>query len=300
MFCLCIVLGCGLMLLPMEPRSVDCAKGPAQHSHDQQPLSELKADVARQKQRETKKFSKAVQAERTKEKAQQKKANISDITRLRKQRQKSVSLQLKHLSTLVNILLASDSSTCLAVCRSIFDLLKLIMESVLAMSVFVLPVTMLWHICRHLCNICHLTKHRTTGVYIWLPLLADNPVSHLSCTPQQLGQLARRAAVVCRALQGSLISMRPWTISGLPASLHSEAAWHRKATNGGKPKMKSLVSHQSYCACRCCCFALSHLRRMLSYKIHALGESDCHAQHAIQRSFFWLRVWRPEKADEVQ
>ena len=98
MFCLCIVLGCGLMLLPMEPRSVDCAKGPAQHSHDQQPLSELKADVARQKQRETKKFSKAVQAERTKEKAQQKKANISDITRLRKQRQKSVSLQLKQMS----------------------------------------------------------------------------------------------------------------------------------------------------------------------------------------------------------
>lgn len=123
------------MLLPMEPRSVDCAKGPAQHSHDQQPLSELKADVARQKQRETKKFSKAVQAERTKEKAQQKKANISDITRLRKQRQKSVSLQLKHLSTLVNILLASDSSTCLAVCRLISDLLKLIVESVLAVSV---------------------------------------------------------------------------------------------------------------------------------------------------------------------
>ena len=80
--------------------------------------------------------------------------------------------------------------------------------------------------------------------------------------------------------------MRPWTISGLPASLHSEAAWHRKVTNGGKPKMKSLVSCQSYCPCRCCCFAHSHLRRMLSYKIHALAESDCHAQHAIQRFFF--------------
>lgn len=47
--------------------------------------------VDRQKQRENKKFSKAVQAERMKEKAQQKKANISDITKLRKQRQKSVS-----------------------------------------------------------------------------------------------------------------------------------------------------------------------------------------------------------------
>lgn len=42
----------------------------------------------RQKQRENKKFSKAVQAERQKEKVQQKKANISDITKLRKQRQK--------------------------------------------------------------------------------------------------------------------------------------------------------------------------------------------------------------------
>lgn len=46
----------------------------------------------RQKQRENKKFSKAVQAERQKEKVQQKKANISDITKLRKQRQKQASL----------------------------------------------------------------------------------------------------------------------------------------------------------------------------------------------------------------
>lgn len=45
----------------------------------------------RQKQRENKKFSKAVQAERQKEKVQQKKANISDITKLRKQRQKQAS-----------------------------------------------------------------------------------------------------------------------------------------------------------------------------------------------------------------
>ena len=44
----------------------------------------------RQKQRENKRYSKAVQAERQKEKAQQKKANITDLTRLRKQRQKSV------------------------------------------------------------------------------------------------------------------------------------------------------------------------------------------------------------------
>jgi sRNA-binding protein len=104
------------MLLPMEPRSVDCAKGPAQHSHDQQPLSELKADVARQKQRETKKFSKAVQAERTKEKAQQKKANISDITRLRKQRQKSVSLQLKHVSVPIIMLSVCNGNTGLPFC----------------------------------------------------------------------------------------------------------------------------------------------------------------------------------------
>ena len=47
----------------------------------------------RQKQRENKKFSKAVQAERQKEKVQQKKANISDITKLRKQRQKQASFQ---------------------------------------------------------------------------------------------------------------------------------------------------------------------------------------------------------------
>ncbi len=108
---------------PMESCSVDCAKGPAQHSQHQQPLSELKIVVARQKQRETKKFSKAVQAERTKEKAQQKKANISDITRLRKQRQKSVSLQLKHLSVPISILLASNSSTGLAFCFLIIALL---------------------------------------------------------------------------------------------------------------------------------------------------------------------------------
>ncbi len=104
------------MLLPMESCSVECAKGSAQHSQHQQPLSELKVVVARQKQRETKKFSKAVQAERTKEKAQQKKANISDITRLRKQRQKSVSLQLKHLSVPIIMLLALNGSTGLAFC----------------------------------------------------------------------------------------------------------------------------------------------------------------------------------------
>ena len=109
-------IGMHLMLLPVESRSVNCAKGPAQHSQQQQPLSELKIVVARQKQRETKKFSKAVQAERTKEKAQQKKANISDITRLRKQRQKSVSLHLKSLSVPINMLLASDSSTGPAFC----------------------------------------------------------------------------------------------------------------------------------------------------------------------------------------
>ena len=49
----------------------------------------------RQKQRENKKFNKAVQAERQKEKVQQKKANISDITKLRKQRQKQVSAYQK-------------------------------------------------------------------------------------------------------------------------------------------------------------------------------------------------------------
>ncbi|DBB00534.1 TPA: hypothetical protein ACH3X3_002233 [Trebouxia sp. C0006] len=62
------------------------AKVKQQLMHEQE---QMEAVEQRQKQRETKKFSKAVQAERTKEKAQQKKANISDITRLRKQRQKS-------------------------------------------------------------------------------------------------------------------------------------------------------------------------------------------------------------------
>ncbi len=104
------------MLLLMDSRSMAYAKGPGQDSHHQQPPSELKVVVARQKQRETKKFSKAVQAERTKEKAQQKKANISDITRLRKQRQKSVSLQLKHVSVPIIMLSVCNGNTGLPFC----------------------------------------------------------------------------------------------------------------------------------------------------------------------------------------
>ena len=42
----------------------------------------------RRKQREARKFSKAVQAERLKEKAQAKKAGVDALTRLRKQRQR--------------------------------------------------------------------------------------------------------------------------------------------------------------------------------------------------------------------
>ena len=42
----------------------------------------------RRKQREARKFSKAVQAERLKEKAQSKKAGVEALTRLRKQRQR--------------------------------------------------------------------------------------------------------------------------------------------------------------------------------------------------------------------
>ena len=44
--------------------------------------------TCRRKGREAKKFSKAVQAERLKEKAQSKKAGVDAITRLRKQRQR--------------------------------------------------------------------------------------------------------------------------------------------------------------------------------------------------------------------
>ena len=44
----------------------------------------------RRKQREAKRFSKEVQAERRKDKAQQRKAAITDVTKLRKLRQKSV------------------------------------------------------------------------------------------------------------------------------------------------------------------------------------------------------------------
>ncbi|KAL3162251.1 hypothetical protein ABBQ32_009950 [Trebouxia sp. C0010 RCD-2024] len=61
------------------------AKVKQQLMHEQE---QMEAVEQRQKQRENKKFSKAVQAERQKEKVQQKKANISDITKLRKQRQK--------------------------------------------------------------------------------------------------------------------------------------------------------------------------------------------------------------------
>eukprot|EP00891_Asterochloris_glomerata_P006027 jgi/Astpho2/6027/fgenesh1_pm.00084_%23_13_t len=54
--------------------------------HEQQNMEQ--ADE-RRKQREAKRFSKEVQAERRKDKAQQRKAAITDVTKLRKQRQKS-------------------------------------------------------------------------------------------------------------------------------------------------------------------------------------------------------------------
>ena len=44
----------------------------------------------RRKQREQKQYSKQIQAERLKEKAQAKKKQIADVSKLRKQREKSV------------------------------------------------------------------------------------------------------------------------------------------------------------------------------------------------------------------
>ena len=54
------------------------------------PQPHLAVPCCRRKQREAKRFSKEVQAERRKDKAQQRKAAITDVTKLRKQRQKSV------------------------------------------------------------------------------------------------------------------------------------------------------------------------------------------------------------------
>ena len=51
-------------------------------------LEGLHPACCRRKQREARKFSKAVQAERVKEKAQSRKAGVDALTRLRKQRQR--------------------------------------------------------------------------------------------------------------------------------------------------------------------------------------------------------------------
>lgn len=89
-------------LSPLQPKRIQCLRFrgcaiqnaqpcfsglPLLATHLTQPLlSVLGGRCSRRKQREAKKYSKAVQAERLKEKAQAKKASIASISKLRKQR----------------------------------------------------------------------------------------------------------------------------------------------------------------------------------------------------------------------